>query len=78
MSPTELLAAAGAVMFGGQWKAGLARALDVTDRTINRWLGGSVVPRRGVFVDLLSALRERRDELTQVIGEVEAYLAETK
>jgi len=61
-------------MFGGQWKAGLARSLGVTDRTINRWLSGSVEPRAGVFVDLLNVLRERREELTRLTAAVEAHV----
>ena len=75
MSSTELIATAGRAMFGGQWKAGLARSLGVTDRTINRWLSGRVVPRAGVFVDLLNVLRERREELTQLIAAVEAKVS---
>src|SRR5215471_20135320 len=68
MSSTELLAAAGVAMFGGQWKAGLGRILGVTDRTINRWLSGKVEPRPGVFVDLLKVLQERRGEISRLIG----------
>ena len=74
MSSTELLAAAGVAMFGGQWKAGLGRILGVTDRTINRWLSGKVEPRPGVFVDLLKVLQERRDEISRLIGAVEAHV----
>ena len=75
MSSAELIAAAGTSMFGGQWKAGLGRALGVTDRTINRWVSGRVEPRSGVFVDLLRVLRERRDELTRLIAAVEAHIS---
>jgi len=74
VSSAELIAAAGPAMFGGQWKAGLARALNVTDRTINRWLGGRVEPRSGVFADLLGVLRQRREELTRLIEAVEAHV----
>jgi hypothetical protein len=74
MSSIELIAAAGRAMFGGQWKAGLARSLGFTDRTINRWLSGRVEPRAGVFVDLLNVLRERREELTRLIAAVEAHV----
>jgi hypothetical protein len=77
MSSTELLEAAGVAMFGGQWKAGLGRALGVTDRTINRWLRGKVEPRPGVFFDLLKVLRERRDEITRLLAAVDAYILAT-
>jgi hypothetical protein len=75
MSSTELIAAAGRAMFGGQWKAGLARSLGVTDRTINRWLSGRVEPRTGIFGDLLRVLRERRDEISRLIAAVEAHVS---
>jgi hypothetical protein len=76
MSAAELIEAAGKAMFGGQWKAGLARALGVTDRTINRWLGAKTEPRPGVFVDLRRVLKERRGELDELIEATETYLAE--
>jgi hypothetical protein len=76
MSPVDLIAATGTAMFGGQYKAGLARALGVTDRTINRWLGGSIEPRPGVFADLLELMKARRAELDELIAATEAYLAQ--
>jgi hypothetical protein len=78
MSPTELLAAAGVAMFGGQWKAGLARSLSVTDRTINRWLSERIEPRPGVIADLIVRMKVRRGELDGLIEAAEAYLAETE
>jgi len=74
MSAAELIAAAGIAMFGGQWKAGLARSLGVTDRSVNRWLGGTIEPRPGVFVDLLKVLQARHREIDALITAVERYL----
>ena len=40
MTPADL-AAAGEALFGDRWKAPLARALDVQERTLERWADGS-------------------------------------
>jgi hypothetical protein len=52
--------------------------LGVAERNVYRWVGGQFTPRPGVFVDLLAMMKERRDELAELIDTTEAYLAETE
>jgi hypothetical protein len=78
MSPAELIEAAGRALFGNLWKKDLARKLGVAERNVYRWVGGQFTPRPGVFVDLLAMMKERREELAELIDTTEAYLAETE
>ncbi len=47
--------------------AAIAKALDVTENTIYRWLNGRSEPRQGNLRTLLEALPEHRNELTIAI-----------
>jgi plasmid maintenance system antidote protein VapI len=66
----DLLIETGQALYGEQWQSELARTLDVSDRTVRRWLDGS----RGIPADLplrlvpileerVATLRERLKEL---------------
>lgn len=58
MSP-DTLRAYGEALFGARWQSELARALDVSDRTMRRWcVGASPIPE-GLSDDLAKLKSER-------------------
>jgi hypothetical protein len=67
----ELILAIGPALFGAQWKRDLARAIGVTDRTVNRWALKGIEPRSRVWLDLLAFMRERHAQLGKLIEAVE-------
>jgi hypothetical protein len=74
-SSSELLLAIGPALFGAQWKRGLSRALNVNERTVNRWVAADPVePRADIWPGLLAIMKERREQLSRVIDAVEAHV----
>jgi hypothetical protein len=69
----ELILAIGPALFGAQWKRDLSRALDINDRTVNRWVAEKVEPRASVWIDLLALLRKRQETLGTLIEAVEKH-----
>ena len=57
MTDQELLRDIGAALYGPHWHAALAHDLDVSWRTMRRWIAGEAVPPRvwGELKELLSA-----------------------
>ena len=66
MTP-ELLLASGVALYGERWQSELSRDLDVTDRTIRRWLAGDQPVPSGVAVDLLRLVTERASDIDELI-----------
>lgn len=65
----EQLEQAGRLLYGDQWQSALARALDVDNRTVRRWVSGE------------SAIKDAiRDEITELLTtnqkEIGEYLAD--
>jgi hypothetical protein len=64
---SNLLKRTGEALYGPRWQSDLARDLNVTDRTVRRWVEGtSNVPDR-VYVDLLRLCEGRLLELDRLI-----------
>ena len=59
LTGNKLLETAGEALYGPRWQSELARALDVSDRTVRRWVSGVDKVPPGVFVDLLRLTQER-------------------
>ncbi len=59
MTPS-LLAEAGKLLHGEQWKAPLARELGVPEKTVARWASGYSTIPPGVTEDIVKLLQERR------------------
>lgn len=78
LSASELISRIGPALHGELWKKALAKHLGVAERNIYRWVDGRFTPRPGVFTDLLVLMKERRDELDELITATEGYVAETK
>ena len=60
---SRLLVDAGEALYGPQWKYALARDLDVSDRTVRRWVAGAYPTPSGVYLDLLRLTQERAASL---------------
>lgn len=73
MTHRSLLRAVGEALYGPRWQSDLARDLDVSDRTVRRWVAGAVRMPPGVVTDLrrlcderVRALNHLRDSLMGV------------
>lgn len=66
MTP-RLLTECGAALYGDRWQSELARDLDVTDRTVRRWLAGDQPVPSGVAVDLHRMLIERVADIDDLL-----------
>lgn len=55
----RLLIETGKALYGERWQCALAKDLDISDRTMRRWVAGDDAPRPGVYVDLLRLATER-------------------
>ena len=74
---TKLLADTGRSLYGDRWQSQLARDLEVTDRTMRRWIAGDTPLPDGVYIDLLRLVIERAqdlDDLTDRLKEKGATL----
>lgn len=56
---SRILVECGEAMYGPQWQSALARDLDVSDRTMRRWIAGTTDVPAGLYVDLLRLTQER-------------------
>lgn len=74
----RLLARVGAALYGRQWQCELARALDVSDRSVRYWLAGAHPIPRGVWADLLRAIADRRTALSGLGDAVRAASSDVR
>ncbi len=58
----RLLREIGEALWGPRWQSEMARALDVSDRTVRRWAAGDTIPA-GVWLDLMRLMQERATSL---------------
>lgn len=56
---SRLLLEAGEALYGPRWQSEVARDLDVSIRTVQRWAAGAIDPPSGIYVDLLRLTQER-------------------
>jgi len=66
--PPDKLAAVGRALYGDRWQTSLARDLNVTDRTMRRWLVGESPIPDGIEGELKQALIKRSEEVDGLIG----------
>jgi hypothetical protein len=64
---SSLLKRCGEALYGPRWQSDLARDLDVSDRTVRRWVAGDEVPE-GVYLDLRRLCSERAVEISELIA----------
>lgn len=63
----DLLEACGRALYGEQWQSPLSRDLDVSDRTMRRWVAGDTPIPMGLNVDLLRLLTERAADIDDLV-----------
>jgi len=71
MSAT-LFTAAGHALYGSLWQSELARSLEVSDRTVRRWIRGDSEIPHGVWGDLRVLCLERAralDDMARKLGQ---------
>jgi len=57
-----------------QWRAEMAQALGIDDRTIRKWVSGEAEVPIDVWQTILRLIWERRLELDEAAEEIEAYV----
>lgn len=56
---SRLLVECGEALYGPRWQSELARDLQVSDRTMRRWVAGTTDVPAGLYLDLLRLTQER-------------------
>lgn len=56
---SRLLVECGEALYGPRWQCELARALNVSDRTMRRWVADTSAVPAGLYADLLRLTQER-------------------
>jgi hypothetical protein len=64
---SRLLKRVGEALYGPRWQSEVARDLEVSDRTVRRWVDGSYDVPDGVYLDLLALCQERAAELDELV-----------
>lgn len=65
---SRLLVESGEALYGPLWQSALARDLDVSDRTVRRWVAGTSPVPAGLYIDLLRLTQERAAALDALAG----------
>lgn len=63
---SRLLHECGEALYGPRWQSELARDLDVSIRTMQRWAAGTTDVPVGLYVDLLRLTQERAAVLDEL------------
>ena len=66
MSDLDLFRATGEALLGPLWQSELARQLNVSLRTMQRWAAGEFAIPPGVWADLANMLAERQVEIAEL------------
>ena len=67
---SDLLSEAGAALYGPRWQSELARAINVSDRTIRRWLANDDVPPATINSELLPLLEAKAAEANTIARKI--------
>lgn len=57
----------GQVLFGNRWQSDLARALNVSDRTVRAWVASESKIPANIWTDIEELLRQRRQETVMLL-----------
>jgi len=71
----SLLRATGEALYGPRWQTELARAIRVSDRTVRRWLAGTITIPPGVARDLEALCNTRIDEIRDAADRLQGRAA---
>jgi hypothetical protein len=64
------LRSVGEALFGHAWPAPLANELDISERTLRRWMAGRMIPE-GIWPELIIICQERAVILSDLISHLE-------
>ena len=64
---TEQLQKAGRLLYGDQWRAALARALDVDERTVRRWANGDSAIKQSIVDEIMQLLKDNHAAIGRAI-----------
>jgi len=64
---SKLLSEVGETLYGSRWQTDLSRALDVSDRTVRRWVAGTDDVPPGVYDDLQRLLTEKAAKINTML-----------
>lgn len=67
---SRLLKRCGEALYGPRWQSEVARDLDVSDRTVRRWVDGSQDVPDGVYLELHRLLTERAAEIDDLLDKL--------
>lgn len=63
----KLLKDTGEALYGPRWQSDLAKEMDVSDRTVRRWVAGADDMPSGVALDLWRICEEKIADLEDVV-----------
>jgi hypothetical protein len=66
----RLLQRCGEALYGPRWQSELARAVDISDRTMRRWVADPHEIPFGVWKDIQQLLFERMMEIERLRGQI--------
>ena len=69
---SKLLRDTGEALYGSRWQSDLARDLQVSDRTMRRWLAGADDLPPGIALDLWRLCEERAQAIDDVRDRLKA------
>lgn len=64
---SKLLQDTGEALYGPRWQTEMARALQVSDRTVRRWVAGSDDVPDGVYLDMWRLCEEKVADLDDLM-----------
>jgi len=65
-----ILKRAGEALYGNQWQTPLATALNVSDRTMRRWVSGDSAVPDSVIADIERVARQRVADIYTFMAEI--------
>ena len=63
----EQLEQAGQLLYGNLWQSALARALDVDNRTVRRWVSGESAIKQSIAQEIIELLKNNQSQINQFI-----------
>lgn len=73
----ELLSASASAVYGYNWRGPLSRALDVSERTVMRWMTGQKTVPAGVWLDVGALLTDHASTCEALAFDVVALAGST-
>lgn len=78
MTPADLMREVGETLFGSRWRAELCQALFVSERTMRRWINGTVDVPSGAWIDIRRLLTERSLAIAKIDARIADYAASAR